>query len=56
MNIKKLHCFITNVLLVGKHRYRVGNIPQDNVSEDKYLGITVTESFKSSTQGNIAAA
>ena len=39
-----------------KHQYGMGGLPQDNVTEEKGLGVTVTESFKSSKQCNIAAA
>ena len=39
-----------------KHQYSIGGLPLDNVTEEKNLIITVTESFKSSKQSNIAAA
>ena len=49
---KVLHVGKNNI----KHQYSMGGNPLDNVSEEKDLGITVTESFKSSKQCNIAAA
>ena len=48
------------VLHVGKnnlkHQYCMGGLPLNHVIEEKDLGVTVTESFKSSKQCNIAAA
>ena len=48
------------VLHVGKnnlkHQYSMGGLPLDHVTEEKDLGVTVTESFKSSKQFKIAAA
>ena len=48
------------VLRVGKnnlkHQYRMGGLPLDHETEVKDLGVTVTESFKSSKWYSIAAA
>ena len=43
-------------LVDKQHQYSMGGLPLDNVTEEKDLGVTVTDSFKSSTQCSIAAA
>ena len=49
--MKSSLCWKSNI----KHQNSIGGLPPDNVSEED-IAITVTESFKSSKQCNIAAA
>ena len=49
---KVVHAAKSNIM----HQYSMGGLPLDNVSEEKDQGVTVTGSFKSSKQFNIAAA